>query len=641
MATRLISLPLGWRVPCGAAAITVLLTLGSCGSPLAGPGVGVLDAVDALADRLAGRIAAGDDVAAALAEALAAAGIEIGGAAPSSVVEGATNPWFLLLDDLALGVLVEGSRKRLSLPYGDVIKTLEATFDEFDDADFSAIIINDIREAAAADDPALRFWGRFIVALGREAPEPFDLLDEVDPEDLELSLLQMTLITLRLLAGIYGFIAPDLDPVEVASVVRPSGDGCTLEGIQAHVVDVAGVGLLRGNGALLEYLVRKRVSGAAAARRVLKGANFALAYVKLAWTMVAFEGSLEMPNGPYLVRTKSTTTYGETQGFVYRASYHTSNARWVNCFRLMLAINGIEFSLPDDGAIGGAKVNWRPLSGFGVYGTPALLQWKKGFNPFQVTDSEGVSHGFVDGVPQRKRLPSRLREVHKPAMVGVDVVVQPASMFRDLLDATGTSLLTLPADLLMRTRWAFNSQIPFTVIDWEDACTAPHALATAGDEACVDEWVGETLVVTSGELAGADLRIEVSARVVWRPISDTMYAPEGTITWTYRMTTGSCDVTARADDVPIEPSSGWLSVNPTPSMHGGQGYVVLGTVAFTETCPDGVTVYDLPNQGAEWFNALPDTPPFMVPFDPGGPLEGTLTFTYGDATTVSSWIFTR
>jgi hypothetical protein len=625
-------------------AVTIVsLSLVACSAPSSpDDGAGDLSAVDALAASLAARIVAGDRDTAALAEAFAAAGIAV---APYGAVEPAIVAWFLL-DDFSFDVLIEGSRKRLALPFEDLIAALQEAFGEFDDADFAAIIIEGLREAVASDDPSLRFWGRFIVELGRKAHEPFDLLGDVDPSTAKLSLLQMTLIGVRLFAGIYAFLAPDLDADTAGSGARPSGTGCTGDGIQAHVIDVAEATLLQGNSALLSYLVAKRVSGAAAVGRVLASVNVGLAYVKLAWTMVAFEGSLEMPSGPYLVRTKSTTAYGETQEFVYRGMYRLPNASWINCFRLMLANAGIEFSLPDDGPIEGATVNWRPLAGFGMYGTSRLLEWRLGFNPSQVTDADGVSHGFVDGVPQRKRLPSRLREVHKPAMVGVDVSVQPASMFRDLLDAFGGSLATLPAQLLMRTRWAFNSDLPFTVIDWEDACVAPSStLATRADAACVDEWVGESTVITSGRVAGDDLRIEVTARVVWRPTGGMEYAAHGAVTWIYSATNALCDVTARVDDLPIEDAPG-LWVNLTQGTYSGQGFVELGTVAFTETCPDGVKVFELPNQWAEWFNAIPEETPPWIAFDPGGPLEGTLTFTYSDgihfdSTTVSSWIFTR
>lgn len=445
------------------------------------------------------------DTRSALMEALLTAGFTIRTENTADSASTVSNGMGIAFEAFDVNVLTLVTDKQVALPFADLVMALREVFDEFPDADFDAFIVDGIRQSAQSKNPSLRFWAHFITELGKQGPEGYDLLGDVDTSSISLSVLQSTLISYRLLADMYLATEPAIVPASIRSLeITPARQGCTSEGIEALIIDMSATGLTAGNELLLEYLSSKNVAGAEKAGKLVGRINLALTYIKLAWTMVTFDSSIKMPHGPDLVRTKRQEFPGETKGFVYTARYKMPESKWVNCFRLMLAVAGIDFSLPDDGPIEGASVRWTIPEGSGLNGSPLLVQFPTGAKPNQETNSSGASTMLVEGRPQPKALPSNVREVLKPAKVGVEVSLQPANMFQDLVDAVGASLATLPADLLMRTRWLFNSSLPFTVVDWEknETCGATSgsvqailgATARGGvvaSQASAEAWTGQ------------------------------------------------------------------------------------------------------------------------------------------------------
>ena len=66
-----------------------------------------------------------------------------------------------------------------------------------------------------------------------------------------------------------------------------------------------------------------------------------------------------------LVRTKDVKpASGERKELTATVRLNVGNASMLNCFRIMLNAAGLDFSLPNDGAVKGAQVDWDGLDGF-------------------------------------------------------------------------------------------------------------------------------------------------------------------------------------------------------------------------------------------------------------------------------------
>src|SRR5207237_1849493 len=66
----------------------------------------------------------------------------------------------------------------------------------------SEVMLKDLRTQADSDNQFVRFWARLIIELGKFASPPVDLM-KAAPSNVNLSMLQATLWTRRLTAGIY------------------------------------------------------------------------------------------------------------------------------------------------------------------------------------------------------------------------------------------------------------------------------------------------------------------------------------------------------------------------------------------------------------------------------------------------------
>ena len=197
-----------------------------------------------------------------------------------------------------------------------------------------------------------------------------------------------------------------------------------------------------------------------------------------------------------LVRTKDVRpSSGERKDLVAAVRMNVGNAQMVNCFRIMLNAGGLDFKLPNDGAVKGAQLDWEGVTGFSesdatLHGGPEQIvrfvgdpkgQFQNGgastsFNPITkaVTDADGKVRVTVEGVGQPNKLAQNVRRRPKQASVRVNVALKGADLVGDLKDAAvaGTSgvksLTTLPLDILYRSRWISKGHYTFDVIDWSD-----------------------------------------------------------------------------------------------------------------------------------------------------------------------------
>jgi hypothetical protein len=154
---------------------------------------------------------------------------------------------------------------------------------------------------------------------------------------------------------------------------------------------------------------------------------------------------------------------------------------------------GADFSVDTSGPMDEASVSFRAASGFSdvaIYGGgPEQLvryvddhanriQTGGGIGPRhtivdQLTSGKGEARVRIEGVGQRKSLGSQPRPIMKEATAGAQIAMKPAQLYRDLKDAfmTGAGglggLLTMPVELLYRSRLAFGGWYTFPVQDWK------------------------------------------------------------------------------------------------------------------------------------------------------------------------------
>jgi hypothetical protein len=199
--------------------------------------------------------------------------------------------------------------------------------------------------------------------------------------------------------------------------------------------------------------------------------------------------------GPPLTRTQSMTTNGAQRKLTVTVRMDHSKGQWVNCLRPMINRMGMDFDVPNAGAVADAEVNWeliRPrLSTVGGvrYGIVQFV----GSDPVHVagniTNKEGQSSIDIEGIKQRQEISPSAQQVRKQAQVYAHVKLKPASMYQDLKDAfinSGLSLnplngiptvdplggiVTMPAELMYRTNWLFGGGLTFDVIDWSQGFT--------------------------------------------------------------------------------------------------------------------------------------------------------------------------
>src|SRR6185437_1058993 len=197
--------------------------------------------------------------------------------------------------------------------------------------------------------------------------------------------------------------------------------------------------------------------------------NALLVYGKLAAMMAAFSPGIHMEGDPPMVRTRQAApATGELRQFDATIKLDIGNAQIANCLRPVLNLLGLDLSLPNDGAVAGAEVDWYPRQGFDQY----IVEFHD--NPLhQTTDANGTTTIGIEGTGQDHDLPDDARPVLKPASVGIAVTMSPANLLTDLGSAASVvtagpaGLAGLLPQLLQRSNWVFDAVYPFQVQDWE------------------------------------------------------------------------------------------------------------------------------------------------------------------------------
>ncbi|HEX6043193.1 MAG TPA: hypothetical protein VFZ22_01790 [Pyrinomonadaceae bacterium] len=361
-------------------------------------------------------------------------------------------------------------------------------------------LLEGIRAGAKSNHPAVRFWAKFIVEMGKLSAAPYDLLGRVDPAQIRLDAVQVTLILSR--------FTGDLAAIDKRNRpgnghhARPQGGPCGTSDVGDLVLDYDALTSTTLFGFLSNRLGGK-VSTYGDAAQI---ANVVLTVFKAIVSYAALEVEITM-DGDQLVRTK-TTKPGERRTLTAKLSLDPGKWQTINCFRPALNAVGLDVDVPQGGPLAGVNVVWVMVLGgdsrgwlgtvedfFTILGGDA--SYGDGIVFFdavagadrspakQITDSEGVSTIHVVGVPQETDLSRRkLFEVVKGAGVRVDVQLKPMRIkdvkdgLSNIMDIAGNAFSFLTKDplggvvgtateTLYRSNWYSSQPFYFIVKDWE------------------------------------------------------------------------------------------------------------------------------------------------------------------------------
>jgi hypothetical protein len=474
---------------------------------------------DEAAETLARQVLAGtQDSLPALIAALQASGIGIIGPGNSVDAKPAA-PWQGMIMqrwEVRTAAAMVLPARTVTLTLADLAAFLVAVVPDLKGAPVEQLLVKDLRGLADSQAPPRRFFGQFIAALGRNANRggASDLFGGADPQTIQIDGLQASLILRRLSIDVL-MSSPDakasmgandqrasfFDTLQawLSPTVHAQGQPpCRLSERTQTIMDIAAFGssLVWGGvevgelatPALMQRFGIARLGSAAAVASTL------LAYAQFIATFSSLEADVTMDGAP-LVRTKKRSPRtGERRALSAVVRFNVGNAQMLNCFRALLIAVGLDFSLPNNGPVKGARVAWYGVDGFDQSaavlhgGSEAIVQFvapeasriqgggSAGTSPVTnaVTPEDGKVQIDVEGRGQREDLPEDATSVGKSAKVRLHVALKGADLFGDLQEAAGTAagglvaLSTVPLSVLTRAQWASVGHYTFPVTDWRD-----------------------------------------------------------------------------------------------------------------------------------------------------------------------------
>ena len=465
--------------------------------------------IDQQAAALAKAVAAGDDSStAALHAAILASGYGVRDV-DGSVMQTTENGQGLIFESSE----VAATAKLYGEDYGVMLSHLAETFTrsipELKNVPLTTALFEGIRSGAKSNHPAVRFWARFVVELGKNSAIPFDLLGKVDPTTTRLDAIQVALI-LRRLSG-------DLVVASKRNAGRFNRSTDDRHSHHAHPQSNCGAteigDLVNDYSALAKTtlfgLLMERVGGDAASYGKVAGiANIVLTVFKFIVSYASLEVEVTMDGEDQeLVRTR-TKQPGDRRTFTAKLQMDTGKWQMINCLRPELNKAGLDVDIPESGPLKGVNVVWVMVRGGDSRGWIGTLQdlpeilsgnvtYGDGIVFFdalpgadrspakQLTNDEGVSQIYVVGVPQETDLSKRkLTELYKAAAVRVDVQLKPMKItdkkqgLSNIMDIVGNAFSFLTGDIvggvvgttaetMYRSNWYSAEPYYFPVKDWE------------------------------------------------------------------------------------------------------------------------------------------------------------------------------
>ncbi|HEX8367641.1 MAG TPA: hypothetical protein VF604_03665 [Pyrinomonadaceae bacterium] len=374
--------------------------------------------VEAQAVVLADMVKAGDaNSTAALITALKAAGYGIRNAEGDVAFE---NVWQgIALEEWEVAALAKlyGSGYGIGLGrLGDSLALIEPEWKKETNA---RDIVLAIRRAATSDNQSVRFWGNFIVELGRRGKVPFDLRNDEEVKYARLDAVQVAMILSRLSADTsvaarrmrqQQAIERNATPQQPNGGVRllnasyssdfqarnaifrqasfqrqqtlPAFENqinsvdeeklpCALSEAESVILDYNATVTTTLFGEFMNYLERKGTVTDKPGKAMDK-ANAVLTVMKLIATYAALTSEITLEGG-MLTRTK-TTTNGERKALTAKVKIDVGKWQVMNCIRMAINVAGLDFSLPGNGLLANSRVDWSLVEG-GVANSELGRMW--------------------------------------------------------------------------------------------------------------------------------------------------------------------------------------------------------------------------------------------------------------------------
>ena len=338
---------------------------------------------------------------------------------------------------------------------------------------FGELMLEDLRSAAnlptkTKADAAKRFWARLIIELGKQFPEPVDLLTAT-PEKAQLNIIQASLWQRRLVGDLIAFVSKQNENANLnrkfpgdlfrgnrsdfefvdASFARGARlyDPCNYADEETTEIDVAATGITTIHGKILGAFVDEEIATAVTGsagklEKVGKGlgvASLVLSWAKLVAAVSQMHGSITVEDPMPLIRTKSGYTPGEKRLLTGKFEIKVNNLRALNCVRTTLNMTtGLDFSMPSSGPLAEKPVSWelggevsfagQRSSKTGVFDQTVYLKTLDGVTEDyhrQETDANGESKIYLEGTKQRKDLSNqKVVPYPKKAVVMADIALK-------------------------------------------------------------------------------------------------------------------------------------------------------------------------------------------------------------------------
>jgi hypothetical protein len=282
---------------------------------------------------------------------------------------------------------------------------------EFGQADIANALLEGVRRnAESTGNTYLRFWARFIVELGKNSADKYDILSGATAEQVSLDAIQHLVLMRRLYGDIFALgekYKPDAQTRAAASFQnedRPqlvkagfSFDGsspfrqsngetyfrtfgfsdapdaalpadekqipCRMDGLAPIVMDATALAVGVGFGELTGYLEQALENTPAGDKlgkftRLTGIMNILLAYAKFIQTYASLESKIVLEDAPPLIRTKNAVP-GERKNLRTEVRVDIGNWQMYNCIRTAMNVTtGIDFATLNDGPLGDVGIRW-------------------------------------------------------------------------------------------------------------------------------------------------------------------------------------------------------------------------------------------------------------------------------------------
>jgi hypothetical protein len=400
------------------------------------------------------------------------------------------------------------------------------------------------------------------------------------------------------------------------ALAASGGSPCSFNENQLVAQDTGAI-VLGGFWSKYTEWLAERFPSAGSYNKFLTGAGIMAAYLRLLLTFAEMKMDVRMDKQP-LIRTINSTP-GELRQVTAHAYYDTGNEQVINCIRYLLISAGLDLSVPQHGDLNTGAVYFRLVKGGGPGG---IVEFK--LQPGQTTltvftNEKGEASTGIQGQAKKPPLPSNAKPVDREAQLELVAKAKGGSTAEDARDLSGsavslvidpTSVLTVPADILYRTRMFAPTLFTVPVVDhaadYKVDYTVPGGIRLTGIK-CGGP-VGMWQLDISGAVAGLPFSGLVSVNMMWA--GDPSVPPKGYAAATDHVdmsvlpgTTGGASAefkgSARLDNATLvlnlstvqSSSSGTITAGPITAVFAGSQAGGAGTsqnipVTIGAFCPE-------------------------------------------------------